>query len=64
MMVRAEEIVIKKFIVQNKQERYLTFLAKEKTRKKFTNQLYHFDDFNWKLFRKIDGSENPRMAVA
>lgn len=63
-MVRAEELLIRKFVVQNKQERYLTFLAKEKTRKKFKNQLYHFNDFKWNLFRNIGDNENPRMAVA
>lgn len=37
-----ETKVIKNFIVKNKQERYLTFISKEKTRGKFLDKLAHF----------------------
>ncbi len=55
--------MIKKFIIKDKQERYTGFISKAKTRKKFTNELYHFKDFIWKLFREIPGSENERQTI-
>jgi hypothetical protein len=57
MITQQEHTLIKKFVIKNKQDRYLTFLEKDKTRKKFINELYHFKDFNWKLFREISGNE-------
>lgn len=36
-----EEIFVKTFIVADKRERYLTFLASEKKRRKFMARLYH-----------------------
>jgi hypothetical protein len=54
----------KKVCHKEKQDRYLTFLANDKTRKKFTNELYHFHDFNWKLFREIPGNEIERQTMA
>ncbi len=64
MIADIEQTLIKKFVIKDKQERYLTFLAKDKKRKKFINELYHFKDFDWKLFREIPGSENERQTVA
>jgi hypothetical protein len=64
MIADLEQTLIKKFVIKDKQDRYLTFLAKDKTRKKFINELYHFNDFNWKLFREIPGSENEGQTVA
>jgi hypothetical protein len=63
MQNQIEQILINKFIVKEKQNRYLKFLSKENTRRKFTKELYHFSDFNWKLFRKIPGSENERETI-
>jgi hypothetical protein len=63
LISKQEEILIKKFVEKDKQDRYLTFLSKDKTRKKFTEILYHFNDFNWKLFREIAGSENERETI-
>jgi hypothetical protein len=63
MIVQQEQTLIKKFITKDKQERYLTFLSKDKTRKKFTDELYHFNDFDWKLFREIPGGENEVQTV-
>ena len=63
MISKHEEILIKKFVEKEKQDRYLTFLSKDKTRNKFTEILYHFNDFNWKLFREIAGSENERETI-
>ncbi len=64
MIAHIEQTLIKKFVIKDKQERYLTFLAKDETRNKFIDELYHFNDFNWKLFREIPGSENEGQAVA
>ena len=58
-----EELFIRKFIIKDKQERYLGFIEKEKTRNKFTRELSHFKDFKWDLFREISGSENEREAI-
>ncbi len=63
LKINIENLLIKKFIVKDKQERYLSFLSKVKTRNKFTNELYHFKDFNWKLFRKIATNENEREII-
>jgi hypothetical protein len=63
-MIAQEQTLIKKFVIKEKQDRYLTFLSKDKTRNKFTDELYHFKDFNWKLFREIPGSENESQVIA
>ena len=46
MITHEEHTLINKFVTKDKQERYLTFLAKDKTRNKFIDELYHFNDFN------------------
>lgn len=40
--IELEKKVIERFIVKNKQNRYLAFINKSKTRKKFTDELAHF----------------------
>jgi hypothetical protein len=64
MINQQEQKLIAKFVNKAKQDRYLTFLSKEKTRHKFTEELYHFRDFNWNLFREIPGSESEWETVA
>jgi hypothetical protein len=64
MIAHEEQSLIKKFVVKDKQERYLAFLAKDRTRSKFTDELYHFNDFKWQLFREILGSENESETIA
>jgi len=63
MIIQEEQTLIKKFVKKDKQDRYLAFLSKGKTRTKFTNELYHFNDFNWNLFREIPGNENEGQAI-
>lgn len=58
-----EQTLIKKFVNNDKQERYLGFLSKEKSRSKFTNELHHFKDFNWNLFSEIPGNQNERDVI-
>ena len=64
MITKQEEALIKKFVIKDKQDRYLTFLEKDKTRNKFIEKLYHFNDFNWKLFREIPGNETEGETIA
>src|SRR5450432_1753937 len=59
-----EQILIKKFVIKEKQDRYLSFLANIKTRKKYTCELYHFKDFNWKLFQEIAENEVESVTIA
>lgn len=63
MQNRIEELFINKFVVKDKRERYLGFLSKEKSRRKFTKELFHFKDLEWKLFREITGKENEREVI-
>ena len=63
MNINLEKKLIEKFIIKEKKERYLTFIEKEKTRKKFLNELYHFKDFNWSLFEKIPGNEQEGERI-
>ena len=63
MNLDLEEKFIEKFLIKEKKDRYLTFVKKEKTRKKLLNELYHFKDFNWKLFKEIKNSENERDVI-
>ena len=64
MINSQEQILIKKFISKDKQDRYLGFLDQDKNRKKFTKELYHFKDFNWELFREISGNETVWTTIA
>ena len=48
--------VIKRFIIGEKQDRYLSFIQKDKTRRKFTKELAHFSS-QLKDFEEIKGNE-------
>lgn len=61
-MIIQEQNFIKKFVIKDKQERYLGFLSKDKTRCKFTKELSHFKDLNWKLFTEIIGNAKQLIA--
>ncbi|KAA3439845.1 hypothetical protein [Rufibacter hautae] len=56
MDAELEAKVIKRFIVDRKQERYLTLIQAEKTRSKFTNALAHFSS-QLKDFEEIKKNE-------
>jgi len=56
MDVELEAKVIKRFIINRKQERYLGFIQAEKTRRKFTDELAHFSS-QLKDFEEIKGNE-------
>jgi hypothetical protein len=48
--------VIKRFIINKKQDRYLSFIQKAKTRRKFTQELAHFSS-QLRDFEEIKGNE-------
>ena len=58
-----EELFVKKFVIKEKHERYLGFLQKEKSRRKFTKELYHFMDFEKGVFREVNGIGNVRKIL-
>jgi len=43
--------VIKKFVTETKQERYIQFISTPKNRKKFIRELAHFNDLNFSLLQ-------------
>ena len=51
-----ESKVIENFIIKSKRERYLNFIKKSKTRKKFTDELAHFSN-QLELFEEIKNNE-------
>jgi hypothetical protein len=53
--IALEAKVIKRFVIEPKQERFLAFLKSEKTRKKFTEVLSQANVFKEELFERIDG---------
>ena len=64
MINKLDQLLIEKFIVKGKRERYLNFLSNEKRRNEFTGELYHFNNFKWELFREIKGNENEAEIIA
>lgn len=63
MINKLDQLLIEKFVIKRKRERYLNFLSTEKRRNGFTGELYHFNDFNWELFREIHGSEKVSEVI-
>jgi hypothetical protein len=49
--------VIQRFVVKDKQTRYIQFISSNKNRKKFINELPHFRDFKWPLFEEVNGPD-------
>jgi hypothetical protein len=56
-----ELLVIKKFIIKKKSDRYLGFASKDKTRKKFTSRLAHFWDLDPLKFTKTP--DDPKALL-
>ena len=63
MQNELENTFIQKFVKKDKQERYLAFLTKDKTRSKFTNELHSFENLNWELFREIPRNESEIAVI-
>ena len=57
MSLELETLVIERFIVKTKRDRYLTFINGDKIRYKFTLELAHFRDLRQERFDEIKGDE-------
>jgi hypothetical protein len=57
MNIPLEIKVIEKFVIKDKQERYIQFVSSGKNRKKLLNDLPHFGFFNWQLLEEVEGTE-------
>src|SRR6185503_8064990 len=51
-----ESSFIKRFITENKQERYLNLIANAEKRKKFISELAHFKFLDFSKFDKLNGA--------
>lgn len=56
-LIEFESKVINRFVIKNKQERYLQFINSQKHRGGFTGQLAHFNDLKYELFEEVIGNE-------
>ena len=59
--IELESKVIKRFVTKDKRDRYLNFISKEKTRDKFTFELAHFKDLDFRLFEEVKGDERKMI---
>jgi hypothetical protein len=53
-----ESKVIKRFVIKDKRDRYLSFISSDKNRGKFTFELAHFKDLDFRLFEEVKGNED------
>jgi hypothetical protein len=49
--------VIKRFVIKEKQSRYIQFVNSEKTQDKFIFELPHFNHFKWEMFDELHKNE-------
>ncbi|MFI5095860.1 MAG: hypothetical protein ACHQIK_20745 [Candidatus Acidiferrales bacterium] len=61
--VEHEQATIKAFISRDKQERFLTFLSKPKSRKKLTQELAHFRWFDPRFATAIPWKVDPNLGL-
>jgi len=59
--IELESKVIRRFVVKDKRDRYLNFISKEKNRDKFTFELAHFKDLDFRLFEEVNGDERKMI---
>lgn len=57
MNLSLEIKVIQKYIVKDKQSRFIQFVSSEKKRDKFVSELPHFNYFKWELFDEVHKEE-------
>jgi len=55
--------IVTGFIVQSKRERYAGFLGSAKARRKFSDALYHFNDFDPAVVVELPASLETREGV-
>jgi hypothetical protein len=61
--VEHERATIKSFISRDKQERFLTFVSKPKSRKKLTQELAHFRWFDPRFATAIRWKVDPNLGL-
>ena len=61
--VEHEQAMVKAFISRDKQERFLTFLSRPKSRKKFTQELAHFRWFDPRFAAAIPWKVDPNLGL-
>jgi len=61
--VEHEQATIKAFVSRDKQERFLTFLSKPKTRKKLTQELASFTWFDPRFATAIPWKVDPNLGL-
>ena len=61
MTTELESKVINRFVIKDKRDRYLNFISKDKTRDKFTFELAHFRDLDFRLFEEVKGDERKMI---
>jgi hypothetical protein len=62
MNIPLEIKVIEKYIVQDKQKRYIKFVSSKNNRFKFIKDLAHFKHLKWEQFDKIEGNEIEKVT--
>jgi hypothetical protein len=58
-----EQEAIRAFVLRNKQERFLAFVANPKNRKKFTQELGHFRWFDRRFVTPVPWKVDPSLAL-
>jgi hypothetical protein len=53
--IELEVKTIKKFVIKDKQERYLTLISASNKRKKFISELAHFSHLKPECFERLNG---------
>lgn len=61
--IELEQKVIQTFIREDKRDRFIGFLQKDKHRPKFLKELFHGQIFRADLFKPIEGPDEIRNAI-
>ena len=59
--IELESKVIRRFVIKDKRDRYINFVSKDKNRDKFTFELAHFKDLDFRLFEEVKGDEREMI---
>ncbi len=58
-----EEATIRSFVVRDKQERFLSFIANPKSRRKFTGELANFSWFDQRFTIEVPWKVDPSLSL-
>jgi hypothetical protein len=50
--------VIERFVIKDKQSRYIQFVSSKSARVKFLRDLSHFNFLKWDLFEEVNGNHS------